>query len=75
VSTPPANSTEPSGRVINARLQSLLDSSPRGRCYSQGEIAAAAGCSRSLIYLVEQRAVKKIRKELARRGLGAEALL
>lgn len=51
---------------IEAGLHCLSMVSKPGQTFTQGEIAQACGCSRTLIYLTEQRALKKIRERLRR---------
>lgn len=43
------------------RLRELLDRTPPGAALSQGEIAREIGYSRSLIFLIEKSALKKLR--------------
>lgn len=64
----------PPSADIDERLRRLLAETPRGVELSHREIAAACGCSWQLIWLVEQRAMKKLRQELVRPGV-REALL
>lgn len=59
---------------IDERLRRLLAETPRGVELTHKEIAEVCGCSWQLIWLVEQRALKKLRRELARPGV-REALL
>lgn len=63
------------GGGIDAGLARLSQTARRGVPLSHREIAAACGCSWQLIWLIEQKALKKIKEELERRGLGPELLL
>ena len=52
------------------RLDELHRSDP-SRAYSLGEIARAAGVERQTVYVIEQRAMRKLRQEFERRGIWA----
>lgn len=52
---------------IDAGLLLLALTTPRGIQYTQGEIAEVCGCSKSLIFHIEQRALAKLRDEIRRR--------
>ncbi len=60
---------------IDAGLYLLSLVTPRGVELTQEEIAEVCGCSRALIYLIEKRAIKKLKKKRyllagSRRGKG-----
>jgi DNA-directed RNA polymerase sigma subunit (sigma70/sigma32) len=60
---------------IDAGLTMLALSAEDGRTYSQEEIAEVCGCSRQLIYYLEQRALRKLRRGFKSRGIDAEYLV
>lgn len=54
---------------IDAGLHLLEVARPPGRTYSAEEIAYVCGCSRSNIWLIERRALGKLRRQFERRGV------
>ena len=60
--------------VIDLGLELLETIRTPGVCYTQVEIAEVSGCSRGLIYAIEQRALAKLRRRVAARPELAEAL-
>ena len=47
---------------------------PGNRPWTHDEIAYVCGCSRSYIWLLEKSGIKKLRREITRRGLRKEFL-
>jgi hypothetical protein len=56
------------GSELDSRLAELSKRSP-GTCYTISEIATFCRASRDTIAHIERQALKKLRRELARRGL------
>jgi hypothetical protein len=52
---------------IDAGLYLLNIATPRGRTWTQEEIAEVCGCSRALIWLIEKRAMAKLRRLFERK--------
>ena len=54
---------QPIGRAeMELRLEIFLSIREPGRRYSHAQIAAACGCSRTLIWQIERRALAKLRR-------------
>lgn len=51
---------------LDRRLFALLERTPRGHDLSLREIAREVGCSKANIWLIEQSALRKLRKVLSR---------
>lgn len=47
---------------VDAGLILLMSVGPPGRCWSQEEIAQVCGCSRTMIWQLENRALQKLRR-------------
>lgn len=47
---------------LELKLEIFWSVAERGRCYTQAEIAAACGCSRTIIYRIEKAAIEKLRR-------------
>ena len=54
---------------IDAGLDLLCAVTPRGVVRTLDEIAHACGCSRGNIWLLEQSALKKLRRQFVKRGI------
>lgn len=67
----PNNGPEKSAR-IDLGLELLQYLARPGLRYSYEEIAAFCGCSQAAIYLEEKKALRKLRRTIARRGLTEE---
>jgi len=53
---------------IDAGLLLLVATTPPDRVWGHREIAYVCGCSRTMIWLIEQAALRKLAKTLERRG-------
>ena len=63
-------SGQPIGREeLELRLEIFLSIREPGRRYTQAQIAAACGCSRTLIWQMERRALAKLRRAARKRAL------
>lgn len=69
------SNTVPAVSEIDSGLLLLMSTpAPENRVWTHDEIAYVCGCSRSYIWLLEQRALRKLRRALIQRGLRKELL-
>lgn len=66
----------PSTKIsVDLGLSVLCAITPKGQTYTRGEIAAVCDCSESLMWHIEQRALRKARVILARKNINFTDLL
>lgn len=74
MSCEPRHLVTPDGEIDAGLLLLMSTPAPDGGVWSHREIAYVCGCSRSYIWLLEQRALRKLRRTLTQRGLTKDLL-